>query len=150
LEFFTESFFDSIEEAKPLMLAHVAEVGRFPPEKFSLYYDIYAAVEKAGLLRCFSVREGNKLVGYATFFITPHVHFSGVIVAIQDSLFIDPTYRGQASVEFLDWCDQQLRADGADAISRHVTIRKDYGKLLKRLGYEPWETNYIRDFKEVH
>jgi lysylphosphatidylglycerol synthetase-like protein (DUF2156 family) len=53
--------------------------------------------------------------------------------------------RGHAlGAAFIDWCDQQLRAEGVQVVSHHVKLAHDFGPTLARLGYEHVEAMWQR------
>ena len=138
----------SLENVLPDAIAMVAlhheETGTMNHEEFDPDYQRYLAVEKSGLSRLFIVDDGEDLVGYSFFFVMPHMHYRKAIWAYQDVLFIKPAYRGTLSVEFVKWCDSQLFDEGVSRIVRSVHEKNDYSGLLKHVGYEPLETQFIR------
>ncbi len=110
----------------------------------------YADIEAAGKFYIFLLRDEGKLVGYSAFFLDTHLHYSDLLVASNDVLYIDPAYRktgdGATLIKFSESC---LSAMGAQKITWHVKFNKtingveqllDFRPLLHRSGYADEET----------
>lgn len=131
-------------EARPLMERHAAEVGCLPGLKLQPNVEAYSRGVEAGYLRAFTMRGAKaELVGYCSMGVSPHLHWSQTVWAIQDVLFVEPGRRGIRAVEFILWMDEQLFKD-VDAITRFSTLACPYGRTLERMGYVPLGTTYIR------
>ena len=148
LAFSRERIADAWDEALPLLRANARETSILPRE-FDPDLDGILAAEAAGVLRAYTMRADGKLVGYTTFAVSPHFHFRGLIIATQDALFVSPEYRGRAALRFLRWQDDELAREGVDLIHRQVTVRRDYGRALDRIGYSPDACEWVRDLRAV-
>ena len=144
MKFQKESLHQIWEEAQELTRAHQAEVGVLGVEDFELDKDRYLQMEDLNVLRAYTAREGGELVGYAVFFITPHHHYARSLWATQDCIYFKPEHRGVNAYEFIEFTDEELRREGVEVVGRGVTKHKDYSGLLKNIGYEAIETNYVR------
>lgn len=135
------------EEAFPLLLAHHREVGVLPQERFRPDKAFYENLEKFGALLVFTLRDAGKVCGYGTFTVLPvHAHYPDSVWARQDSLYVDPPHRGKTALDFIKYQDDQLRWRFPSVeIVRQCTPRKDFGSLLKLLGYREMETSYLLD-----
>lgn len=143
LNFTMENLFNSFDDAKELIKDQAKEVGALDPDKFEVDLDKYKAM--APSLRAFAARENGKLIGYSVFIVNTHHHYKGVKVAFQDVTYLDPAFRGHNSMRFINWCDKQLRLEGVKAITRQVTEKKDYSKLLEKFGYRMIERLYLKE-----
>ena len=135
------------DEAAPLVAAHHAEVGHLPRELFSPDKERYIKMEAAGFVRLFTAREmpDRKLVGYQVFLVSPHQHYSGVLTALQDLIYLAPEHRGLKAVRFIMYADQQLEYSGVELISRHSPhVNHGFGTTLERMGYAPMEQIFSR------
>lgn len=142
--FARESIKDCIDEAYPLLYEHWQSIAHYKDIELDPAVDEYINLEKAGIIRCFTVRtEFRKLIGYGVYFVRPNLHYRSSIQAVQDILYIDPHFRGIGK-EFINWCDEQLRSEGVQCVYQHVKLAFDFGAMLKRLGYEAIETIYGR------
>lgn len=107
-------------------------------------------MEANGNVRCYvanmTTADGTlALVGYAIFFVNHNLHYSTSFQAVQDVLYFDKHLRGQGlGFKFIDWCDQQLKADGVQVVYHHVKTKFNFGPLLEELGYKHIENIYGR------
>ncbi len=108
--------------------------------------DQYEAVEKAGKLRLFLVRDGGLLIGYALYVVAPHPHYASQLVATQDVIYLHPDHRhGGLGSLLLRRCDDALRADGVGLVVHHVKVAHPaLGVLLERQGYTNTERLYTK------
>lgn len=136
------------DEALPLLGTHWAEIAHFKDIPLNPDWDIYLKAEAGGMLRAFSIRlEATKeLVGYVVFFVRPNAHYRDSLQAVQDILYVHPDHRkGFLALEFLDFCDDELRAQGVQCVYHHVKdAHQALGVVLKRLSYEQVETVWVR------
>jgi GNAT superfamily N-acetyltransferase len=137
-------------EATPLLHAHWREVAHFEDIPLEPDYEVYAASQKAGFIRCFTVRLDDRneryrlpLVGYALFFVRPHPHYMSCLFAAQDVIYVDPDHRGLGG-KFIEYCDGWLQAEGVDVVTQHVKAAHDFGKLLERKGYVEMDRIYVK------
>lgn len=136
-----------IDEALPLVQAHHQEVMPYPDVTVNIDKDKYRAMEQAGCLRCYTVREKGELIGYANFFITDHPHYSHTIQALCDVVYIKPSYRN-TGIQFIRWCDLQLSLEDIQEIHYTVQKRFDYSQLLTRMGYELNSYTFTRQLND--
>lgn len=99
----------------------------------------YEAADAAGMLRCFTVRDSGRLVGYICFILRRHLHYD-IKHAHQDVLFLHPDYRrnstGRRLIRFAEERLTQELASGEELlITQHVKAAGHVGLLLERMGY---------------
>ena len=129
----------------PLLKRHHTEIAADLGIPFNPDFEKYLGMEKAGLLRCFTVRIAGDLVGYAVFFVHQNLHHSTSLWAVQDVLFLEKSLRRQGiGREFIDWCDSQLREEGVQMVIHLVRDFADFSPTLKKLGYSRIETAWGR------
>lgn len=131
-EIFTQELFD---ESFPLLRAHYEEIAAH--KDIALDPDIhqYLKIEAIGNLRAFTARDENGvLIGYAVFFVVPHMHYQQSKNAMQDIIYIDRERRGFGA-KFILWCDAQLRNESVQVVSHHIKAKHNFGAMLERLGY---------------
>jgi len=130
-------------EIDELSLKHYAEIAPDKSFPLALQLDRYAILEKAGMLKIYSARlEDGKLAGYQSFLLSISMHY-GYFQAHQDTLYIDPVYRGHG-LSFLSYCDDELKKIGVQIVRQSVTPKRDFSPVLKRLGYTLEEVQYTR------
>jgi hypothetical protein len=100
----------------------------------------YQCMSDNSELSIFTARDGVELVGYAFFFVLPHIHYKNLVVANNDVLFLKKEYRtGMTGIKFLKYCDEQLKSR-CDKITWHIKDTNDFSPLLKRMGYSVEDT----------
>lgn len=153
--FAREPFSDALlDEMVPLLTRHWAEVGHYPDIRLDVDASVYHTAEGNGALRLFTVRAraypadgvciDDALIGYAAFFVRRNPHYASSLQAVQDVIYIAPTCRGGAGARFIRWCDDQLRAEGVQAVYHHVKVAHNWGALLERMGYEAVDVIYAK------
>ena len=126
------------DEAMPLLEKHYREIARYKDIALDPDRAVYAAIEAAGKLRCYTGRDGGRLVGYAVFFLMTDPHRRTVLQALQDVLFIEPQSRKglMAGVRLIRYAEEQLAAEGVQVVYHHVKLINRLGNLLGSIGYE--------------
>lgn len=132
-----------LEEMAPLAEKHWNEVAHYKDIPLSPNVEQYLKLEELGLLRVYTARDGDRLVGYLVFFINYHMHYMSSLQANQDVFFVDPEYRGFGS-QFLMWCHEQLKKEGVQVVSQHIKAKHNFGPMLERLGYELVDLIYLK------
>ena len=134
-----------IEELWPLLEAHYIQIAHYKDIPLIPDFEAYRVAEKNGALRIFTARERGVIYGYSVFFVRKNVHYSTSVQAVQDILYLDPMVRkGSTGYRFIQWCDDQLRADGVQAVYHHVKVDHDFSPVLQRMGYEEIERIFAR------
>jgi len=133
------------EELLPLANQHNQEIGGVVSDVIvKIPREMYEHLEANGLLRIYTIRENGELKGYNNFAVIIHPEYAH-LTAQHDAMFVHPSARnGFNAIKFLRWCDEQLKQDGVLFVTQNVTVEKDYSAILKRLGYKPSETIYIK------
>lgn len=133
------------EELLPLAQEHNQEIGGVISDvSVRVPKEMYEHLDANDLLRIYTVRENETLKGYNIFAVILHPEYAH-FTAQHDAMFVHPSARGGFnSMRFLRWCDEQLKQDGVLFVTQNVTVEKDYSAILKRLGYKPSETIYIK------
>lgn len=140
-----ERFSRFCQEALPLFVDHHKEVNDIFDEgiEFDPNVEAFIKLDDNGALRVFTVRDGSELIGYCIHHVYKHLHFRNSLQSIQDAIYIAKKHRGIGK-QFISWVDDQLKSEGVDAVYHSVSLRCDYSKALVELGYEKFETNYVR------
>jgi hypothetical protein len=137
MDFQRETLFDVIEEVQPLLDAHYEElcVNR-DTVKLSPRWDVYAEMERLGCFIVLTAREGGKLAGYSAYFLQPHMHYSGFVVAQNDLFYVVDEYRkGAAALRFLRYCEREMKDLGAQKLVYHCKPQNNFAPILRRMGY---------------
>lgn len=133
-----------IAEMRPLWDAHHEEVPQLglplDPD-----FNIYKNMADNNVLRIFTARIAELIVGYQIFFVMRHPHRKYSFEANSDILYLDPEVRkGFVGLKFLRWCDLQLIKEGVKVIHHQVSLQKDLGALFLRMGYQAMDVTFAR------
>lgn len=144
---YQQEFLDTVEkDIKPLIQDHWEEVG-FEKEciKTNPDWEAYYALEKAGVLKVFTVRDDGKFLGYMTVFVKTHLHHKAVLCATVDSLFLEKKNRkGYVGIKLIQFVEKCLKEDGVVVFVASCFPQKPLEKILKRLSYKPMENVYSK------
>jgi hypothetical protein len=128
---------DCWEELQPLLADHWREIAHYPDIPLDVDREAYVRIEQAGALRIFTVRDYGALRGYAAFFVMPHLHYKGSLLATADVIYLSPLVRHNLlGKTFIAWCDDQLRSEGVQVVAHRSSLRRDIGSLFDALGYD--------------
>lgn len=137
--FAREILFEVVEDAQPLLELHYEELARHKDRvKLAPMWEKYAQLEAsdANALQIFTARtDRGELVGYASFFVQPHLHFRDLFPAINDLVFVHPAHRNGTGVALLRHCERELKAFAQDIVFR-AQPGTALDRLLPRIGYE--------------
>lgn len=132
-----ENWEDVQPEIAELCVAHWEEIALDKDIPLSPDWDRYTLLEQAGHLRTYTARVDGELVGYAVFIVSPALHYSTSLQAIQDVIFLHPDHRrGRAGMSLVRLSESSLRDEGVQVVFHHA--KKDHpalGILLERMGY---------------
>lgn len=139
-----EELFSTVwPEVELLMQEHYEEVSLYAgQEPLDVYVEMYKQLESMGIQRSFTFRADGKLVGYCSFFITPHMRHKSKLVAQNDCIYIHPDYRkGFSGVKFITTVTEILKKD-APIVTWHVKDKFDFSPVLLRQGFIKQDTLY--------
>jgi GNAT superfamily N-acetyltransferase len=150
--FARERFHDVIDELKPLLERHWREIALYQDEVvFDPDYDRYADLDEKGVMHAFFARVDGNIVGYAVYFVMPHLHYRRDKWAVCDIVWIAPEHRRQATgAGLFSFVEESLRASGATAM--HTNGKEDHpalGFLLEHLGHGRVQFGYSKLLKEA-
>lgn len=142
-----ETLYDIAHEVDALLQMHYEELCLNKDRvKLSPMWEKYAALEQAGCFVVFTARNDGELIGYSAFFIQPHLHYSSLVVASNDVLFIRPDQRGSTGLRLVKFSEQQIAAmkkDGGELkIVWRAKLNTALESLLPKLGYATEEVSF--------
>ena len=136
--FARESGIDVMPEIGHLLEEHYEEVTHHRDIPVGCDYEHYLKLDKAGILRIYTVRVMGELVGYGIYTVGHSKHYKSSYQARQDTLFLSAAHRrGSAGYRFIKWLHEQLRAEGVQIVYDHGKFVKDIQSIFERLGAEP-------------
>lgn len=146
-----ESFAETVTEGFPLFRAHAAEIGidKFPIPHVPALND-YAQMERLGLMQWLTVRDPmGDMIGYAMCIFSPSSIFSGKVHACLEWIYVRPEHRSLAiASSLIRECEAEFARRHAASASISIWAERDFGPLLKRLGWAPLQTTYWKFLTE--
>jgi len=142
---YQQEFLDSVkDEALVLMQEHFQEA--HPAREvygMDIDWGAYSQLEQIGMLKIFTSRVNDVLVGHLWVLISPNLHSRGNSTAQDDMLFVTKKFRGKAGVmgliKFAEGC---LKEDGLKTFYLAATTDNPIDPLAKRMGYDKIETKF--------
>lgn len=146
--FAEEKFADQdYDEVYPLLVKHWEEVAA-NKTKVPLNPDFhrYLELEQQNCLHILTCRDqDNRLIGYISTFITPHIHYMDTVYADNDLIYIHPDHRkGTLALRMLKHFEIIMKERGVSVLHMHVKTYKDFSPLLERIGYSHIENIYSK------
>lgn len=111
----------------------------------------FAAIERVGMYRLFTARDGEKLVGYFGVYLAASMH-SQHRMATEDTFFLHPDYRGgRNAIRFLKHIEAQCREWGVEEIMFSCEQDNETGiqGLLKLLDYQPVIMQFSKQLQPI-
>ena len=153
-----EKWDDCYEEAIPMLHAHYAEIATDKAIKpLDPDLDKYQELEKAGMLRIFTVRIepdnliedlprcDGRLIGYFVSIVAKGLHYQQTTLAINDIMYVDPQYRGTTvGYRMMKGAALDLKNLGADILTIHMKTDYPFSSLLEKLDFHLTEENWER------
>ncbi|MDA8231569.1 MAG: GNAT family N-acetyltransferase [Magnetospirillum sp.] len=141
-----ESLAGALGAMTPLVARHWREVAldrdRVP---LAPDWEKYRLLDRTGALNITTARHDGRMVGYACYIVSRHLHYRDLMVAESDAFFLAPEHRrGPEGVRLLRAAEQNVIAAGAQRIVTRVKVDPDFGPLLRRMGYQPIEAVYSK------
>ena len=137
MKYATESLAQVMDEIKTLSELHYGEVAEDKDSiPLSVDWGHYAGMERNQALRIYTARVDGALVGYNVFVLLYHPRYKTTLFAQNDVIFVHPEHRGRRG-EFIDFADEQLKADGVVKATYHVKIKHDWSPMIVGKGYSP-------------
>jgi hypothetical protein len=134
-------------DALPLFERHDRELAdeKTPLDVFT---ESYEQMDKTGSLQILTARDGDILVGYCLFIISPNLARKTMICATQNIFYVSPEYRGNTGVRLLKKSIRFLQLRGVHRVyPHHWSDSKSLrlGGLYKKLGATLQEYGYSID-----
>ena len=136
-QFAREPLSPAYEEAGDLLRAHWEELAAFKDIPLDPDIDAYRAMEKADMLRVFTVRCEGKLIGYAVYMVRKNPHYKSTKMACSDIVLVEKAHRSMGLGNGLfDFVEASLKAEGVVVIeTRSKADHPVLGMLLESRGH---------------
>lgn len=133
-----------------IVARHWAEVGMHKEDvPLAVDWERYYRLEADGILKLMAARQDDRLVGYASFLVMPHMHYSTTLHAMNDAIYVDPDVRG-VGIKLIRAAEKalaELARPKPVRILYHAKlhVEKERGTLARvfeALGYKAFETSH--------
>lgn len=142
-----ETLHDGLEELKPLLPVHWAELA-LNQDKVPLdpQYDEYLKREAEGRVIYVTLRETGLLMGYFVGFIAPGLHYQTCLTCHMDIFYVHPDHRGKRGGLILyKALEDELKRRGVQRIYAGFKVHMpEAERLYQALGYELCEKTYAK------
>jgi len=141
-----ETLDECLEEMKPILQLHYEEVAMYQ-DKVPLCpdYDRYYKLEELGMFHIVTVRDEGILVGYFLSMLSPNLHYSQTIYAVNDILYLHQDYRKSGvGQKMFSFAEERLKELGASVVAIHMKTALPFDSLCQGMGYDYAERNYTK------
>ena len=145
IQFHTETFqFLLDNNFEELAQAHNNEVETIP-EELDINYEIYLKMDELCLLHNIAALDKNKLVGYASFTISPSMHHKHSLWATDNFYYLKPEYRqGRNTLRLFKYCEETLINRNVNYMFLTQKVKKDNSRLFSLMGFEPNTNQFFK------
>jgi GNAT superfamily N-acetyltransferase len=144
-----ETYDEIIDDIKALLPTHWKEIALYQDDiPLDPDYDMYKRVHASGMLVIYAVRRAitKELIGYALYFVRPHLHYAKHRWAISDIFWLAPQYRNFGVGTFLfGFIERDLKEHGVAVM--HTTLKTAHPEasfVLENLGHTKIELGYSK------
>lgn len=112
----------------------------------------YIALQNTGNLLLVVARdkESLELVGYSILIFRRHLHFKGVIIALDDLHYLKPDYRGVGNgTAMLAYAESVAKERGAEIFNLRHKAAQDHGSIFRDMGYQLTDIVWTKDIRNV-
>jgi GNAT superfamily N-acetyltransferase len=139
-----ESFADVIDEIKPLLVEHWAELALYSDIPLDPDYTAYEALDRAGAIVIYTVRAHGELVGYAVYFIRKHLHYRQHTWGINDIVLVRDRYRDFGiGTALFDFIEADLKKRGVNVMHTNTKVlHPELAMLLRARSHQEAEIGF--------
>lgn len=145
-----ETFAGILEELKEILPLHYEELAADQKDiPLDPDFDQYLNMERLKLLHVYTVRDGEKLIGYHIGFVSGHLHYKSTKFYITDVYYVLQEYRQQGlGYKFFKKFEEHLRALGVFKIICGCKVAKDHTQMFDALGYKHSDHTFTKVLRQ--
>lgn len=135
---------DILEELKPLLKLHWKELANHKEDRpLDPDYTMYTVMNDNGIIKIFTVRSEEKLIGYSFWIISNNLHYQTWLYAVSDVYWLHDDHRKTGiAYGFFFKIEEWLKSLGVKSINIQDKINHSHANFFNRLGFTPIEQNY--------
>lgn len=143
-----EQFGTLLTEIKPLFKQHWEELANNKDIRaLDPDYDAYIQLNNMGIIRIFTVRDDDRLIGYAFFLVAKNLHYKTWKYAVSDIYYLLPEFRKtEVSTRMFTEMETWLRFMGVKSVTIQDKINHSHTNFFVKLGFKPIEQLYEKIF----
>lgn len=108
-------------------------------------WEAYKQLEDSGILKIFTARDNDLLVGYFVVLVRNHIHYKDHLFAVNDILYLSPEYRkGRVGLSLIKFTENCLKEDNVSVLVVNTKCHKPFDSLLEYLGFTHIENIYSK------
>jgi hypothetical protein len=144
-----DDWMENLPKFKALSVDHYDEIEVLKEFPLDLDFDTYESIYRSGKLVFVTAKDGDELIGYIVFFVTPHIHSKNCLTAHEDIYFLKPEYRkGHNGIKLFKFAQEHLKSIGVDLILYCTKVEFDNSSLFKYLGCKPIDKVFTKLLQE--
>lgn len=103
--------------------------------------DLIRAMQADGCMFVLAAYLDDRLIGYSSATVGPHIYSTRIVCCASDALFVHPSYRKtSAGARLILATEQAGAARGANRMLWHTRAGTTLASVLEKRGYEPADT----------
>lgn len=106
--------------------------------------EMYAQLEEMGHFVGLIARVDGEIVGYSGNFLNPNLHYSDLLQAENDVLFVRADQRGTLGLRLMDATEREMRERGAQIMLWHAKADTALSQLLPKRGCRVQDVIYSK------
>ena len=120
--FAVETYDQIIEEIKPMLPEHWAELAVHKDIPLDPDFEFYRRAHEAGMLLFLTCRKEGALIGYAIWVVKTHPHYRAHTWALNDIVWLHPDHRGEKTGRaFVTFWEAEFTSRGVNVV--HVDTK---------------------------
>ena len=138
VKFKEEKYIDIKEEMAPLLYEHWKAIALYQ-DKIPLdpNHEQYISANDAGLIKIYTARKNEELVGYFVLQIYHHMHYNSNKFALCDVIYVKPEHRaGGTGPKLIKYCEERMKELDVEVIAINTKAHALFDKLLEKMDYQ--------------
>ena len=100
-------------------------------------HEQYISANEAGLIKIYTARKNEELVGYFVLQIYHHMHYNSNKFALCDVIYVKPEHRaGGTGPKLIKYCEEKMKELDVDVIAINTKAHALFDKLLEKMDYQ--------------